>query len=323
MLNLGGPDSLSAVEPFLYNLFSDRDIIPLPGFIRLPLAFAISRLRAKRTMKYYRFMGGKSPQKEQTMAQAKALERALGSDYKVVVGLRYWHPMIPEAVNSLPIEELKALIALPLYPHYSKVTTGSSFKELMRVLKACRPGPYFSYAGVKGSFVSYEFPVKFINCYFDHPLYISAMTELILNQLKDPSDYFFIFSAHSLPESLVKRGDPYVFQIQKTVELVMQNFSNPYALSYQSRVGPNGWVGPFTEDVLKRVIEEGHRKIAMIPISFTCEHSETLYEMDYIYGNIASNLGAEFVRIKTLQTHPLYIEALKELVLSVSQALKR
>ncbi|MDW8237847.1 MAG: ferrochelatase [Aquificaceae bacterium] len=322
LLNMGGPDSLNAIQPFLYNLFSDRDIIPLPSAIRLPLAFVISHLRARKTVNYYRLMGGCSPQKEQTLAQAKALQDALGDGYRVVVALRYWHPMTEEAIKSLPLEKLKALIALPLYPQYSKVTTGSSFKALVKALRGFKNGIYFNQFK-NGYFLSNKFPIRFINCYFDYPKYIQAMSQLIIEELKDPSGYFFIFSAHSLPKGIVEKGDPYIFQIEQTVKLIMQNFSNPYALSYQSKVGPNGWVGPFTEDVLKQAIQKGYQNIAMIPVSFTCEHSETLYEMDYVYGNIAKSLGANFVRIKTLQTHPLYIEALKELVVSASQDLRR
>lgn len=306
LFNMGGPDSLSAVQPFLYNLFSDHDLIRIPRPIQKPIAFLISRIRAKKTKHYYEIMGGKSPQREQTQAQAEALQKALGDGYKVVVALRYWHPFTEEALGELSKYPIEKIILLPLYPQYSRTTTGSSFKEFDRVLrKFIEKGIHFN-------------PTKVyrISCYYNHPTYIKAMVENIKENLPNWQEYFFLFTAHSLPLSIIREGDPYQRQTEETVRLIMENFPNiPYALGYQSKIGPTKWLEPFTDKLLEDLINSGVRKIAVIPVSFTCEHSETLYELDYLYGNKAKERGVDFIRIPTLKTHPIYIQALKELVL--------
>ncbi len=320
---MGGPDSLSAIQPFLYNLFSDHDIIRIPRPIQKPLAFVISHLRAKKTRKYYEIMGGKSPQKEQTLKQAQKLSQKLGNNYKVVVALRYWHPMTEEAVRELLKEDLEEIILLPMYPQYSRTTTGSSFNEFDRVIRRhLRNGRHFNLTTLKGQENPYFYPlnlrIKKINCYYNHSLYIRAMVENIRENLPEPKDYFFLFTAHSLPISIIRKGDPYQRQTEETVRLIMEHFPGVrYALGYQSKVGPTRWLGPFTEELLRELINSGVKRIALIPVSFTCEHSETLYELDHLYGNMARELGVEsYVRIPTLQDHPTFIKALAQLVMS-------
>ncbi len=322
LFNMGGPDSLSAVQPFLYNLFSDHDIIRFPKPLQKPLAWLISHLRAKKTKHYYELMGGKSPQKEQTLAQAKALQEELGEGFKVVVALRYWHPLTEEALLELFRYPVEKLILLPLYPQYSRTTSGSSFNEFDRVFRRLRgKGIYFNLTTLMGQgkpyFYPSSLPVIRINCYYNHTTYIKAMVENIKENLPGWREYFFLFTAHSLPLSIIREGDPYQRQTEETVRLIMEHFPGvKYALGYQSKVGPTRWLEPFTDRLLEELINQGIKRIAVIPVSFTCEHSETLYELDHLYGSMARERGADFVRIPTLKTHPTYIRALKELVLN-------
>ncbi|WP_448584582.1 ferrochelatase [Thermocrinis sp.] len=309
LLNMGGPDSLDAIQPFLYNLFSDHDIIEIPKPIQKPLAFVISKLRAKKTRHYYELMGGKSPQREQTEMQAKALQKLLPERFIVKVAMRYWKPFIEDAVKEALEDGARGFILLPMYPQYSKTTTGSSFNEFDRVYKK----------------LGLNLPVVKIKSYYNHPLYIKSMVENILSSVQEPKEYFFLFTAHSLPVKVIERGDPYKDQTEETVRLIMNHFPKvEYALGYQSKVGPTKWLKPETEELLKKLITSGKRRIVLIPVSFTCEHSETLYELDHLYYNLAKELGVEeFIRVPTLKDHPTYIELLKELTLSAFQELER
>ncbi len=308
LLNMGGPDSLDAIRPFLYNLFSDHDIIEIPRPIQKPAAFFISLFRAKKTRHYYELMGGKSPQREQTEAQAKALQKILPENFIVKPAMRYWKPFIETAVRESVEEGAEAFVLLPMYPQYSKTTTGSSFNEFERVYKR----------------LGLNLPVVKIHSYHNHPLYIRAMVERIKERVKEPEKYFFLFSAHSLPVKVIERGDPYKDQTEETVRLIMEHFPGvKHALGYQSKVGPVKWLEPETERLLEEVIKAGHKRIVVVPVSFTCEHSETLYELDHQYGSLAKELGVEeYVRIPTLQDHPTYIALLKELVLDAQKGLE-
>ena len=306
LLSMGGPDSLDAVQPFLYNLFSDHDIIRIPRPIQKPVAWLISKVRAKKTRHYYELMGGKSPQKEQTLEQARKLQELLGDRYRVVVAMRYWHPFTKEALEELFKEKIERIILLPMYPQFSTTTTGSSFREFERVYRK------YSYPKV---------PILRVKDYHDHPLYIRAMVENIKENLGNWKDYFFLFSAHSLPLYVIEEGDPYKKQTERTVKLIMEHFPNvPYRLGYQSKVGPIKWLEPMTDRLIEDLAKEGVKKLAVIPVSFVSEHSETLYELDIQYGSLAKNLGIEdYRRIPTLRTHPTFMEALKDIVLSVER----
>ncbi len=306
LLNMGGPDSLEAVEPFLYNLFSDHDIIRIPRLIQKPVARLISKVRAKKTKHYYELMGGKSPQREQTKEQAQELQKLLGDRYKVVIAMRYWHPFTEEALEELFKEEIERIILLPMYPQFSKTTTGSSFNEFERVYSRSR------YTKV---------PVVRIKSYHNHPLYIRAMVENIRENLKSWKEYFFLFSAHSLPIYVIEEGDPYQKQTEETVKLIMEHFPGvEHRLGYQSKVGPVKWLEPMTDKLIEELARSGVKKLAVIPVSFVCEHSETLYELDHQYGQLAKELGIEdYIRIPTLRTHPIFMEALKELILTAER----
>ena len=327
LLNLGGPDSLQAVRPFLYNLFSDREIIRLgPPFLQKPVAWLISFFRSKKTKRLYSLIGGKSPILNITMAQAKALEEALnplfpplekGSKggfergghrgvFRVFVGMRYWHPFIDEVVPEMHRSGIKRIVALNMYPQYSHATTGSSMSRFKKVLS------------------QYPMEVFFITSWFDHPLYIEALIDVIKkglksfnSELRTPNSELNIvlFSAHNLPETLIKEGDPYVEQINGTIKEITKRLNIQWHLSYQSKSGPVKWLEPSTEEMLKRFAEKGFKNILLVPISFVSDHIETLYEIDILYKGIASRLGLALKRVDSLNTHPLFIEALKDIVM--------
>ncbi len=299
LINLGGPNSLEDVEPFLYNLFSDPDIFKLP--FQKFLAKLIAKVRARKTREYYEVMGGKSPQLEQTLEQAKALQDKLGESYKVVVGMRYWKPFIRDALKTLIDEGIKEIILLPLYPQFSITTTGSAFNEFQRAVKELK---------------AENLKVRKVFHFYNHPLFIKAWVERIREKVEKPEDYHFIFSAHSLPKKIIEKGDPYQKQTEETVKLIMQHFPKAsHTLAYQSKVGFGKWLEPSTEEAIRNSIEKGIKKLVVIPISFVSEHSETLYELDHVYKNLAERLGCEeFIRIPTLQTHPTFIKALEKIV---------
>ncbi len=316
LFQLGGPDSLDAIEPFLFNLFSDPDIIDLP-FARLarePLARLISSRRAKKVQKHYAEIGGKSPIRELTERQARALERELCKtlDARVVVAMRYWHPLTEEAVRRIQEERLRPLVLLPLYPQYSLVTTGSSLNEWRR-----RRPPELGDEQ------------KIVREFYDHPLYLEAVVEKIQEGLEKlrrangsalhtPEDVHLLFSAHSVPESVIRSGDPYQAQIEATVKLVMERggWKNPHSLCYQSRSGPGRWLQPFMAEVLEEVVARGAERVLVIPISFVSDHVETLHEIAIEGRELAERLGFHrFECTSGLNESPKFIAALADLVL--------
>lgn len=313
LINMGGPDSLDAVEPFLYNLFSDSDIM---GFNKVllpvlkPLARFIARKRTPKVKKYYSAIGGKSPIVKLTMQQGKALEEALQKQGNiwVFVSMRYWHPTIEEAVTDMLEFPLTKLIVLPLYPQYSVTTTGSGFNEFKRVLKGLGTP---------------TIEIRYINDWHDNPSYIDAVCETIqntadLNKL-DIHKIPIVFSAHGLPMKFIRRGDPYARQVEKSVELITGRLGNlkNCQLSYQSRVGPLRWLGPSTDEVLKNLGKSGVKDVMLVPVSFVSDHVETLYEMDILYKEKAREYGiTNFYRVPALNDSPLLIDALKEMVLT-------
>jgi len=310
LFNLGGPLSTDDIEEFLFNLFMDPYIIeiPLGGFPRRMLARFIAKRRAEKTAFYYEVMGGKSPQFELTMKQAAALEKALHDDLdaKVYVGMRYFKPSIEEAYRSLLKDNIENVILLPLYPHYSRTTTLSSFEEWNRITE--HPAS--------------RMKVLPINSYHDNMFYIGAIADRINEALERflasfRSGVYILFSAHGVPERVIKRGDPYQRQIIETVDLVSRQFPNPHSLAYQSRVGPVKWLGPPTLDEIKRLAAEGITNLLVVPISFVSEHSETLYEVNHLFRKEARNAGIEhFEMMPALNDSPRFIEALSQLVIN-------
>jgi ferrochelatase len=320
LLNLGGPDSLGAVRPFLYNLFSDRKIIRLgPAFLQKPIAWSIAARRAPKTRKMYEQIGGGSPILDITNAQAKALEEALKGvhdplkgvhdPFKVYVGMRYWRPFIVETLRRAYEDGVRRLVALSLYPHYSRATTGSAEDMLKEELG------------------KYAMEAAFISSWFDHPLYIEALLDTIRKGMEKFGPEtgegnapvarapVVLFSAHSLPVSFIKEGDPYVEEIMGTIKAVAARAGIHWRLGYQSRSGPVRWLEPSTEDVLRGLRKEGVREVLMVPISFVSDHIETLYEIDILYRGMAEEMGLKVRRADSLNTHPLLIRALGELVI--------
>jgi len=306
LFQLGGPDTLAAVEPFLYNLFCDPDIINFPGsfLARKPLAKFISTTRSKKVGQHYAEIGGGSPIRRLTEQQARALQVALQPHIpaRTIVAMRYWHPNTQEAIAALESARYDELVLLPLYPHYSFATTGSSLKEWERLFKP-------------------KTPVHLIDHFFDHPDYISGIVERInqiLRQLPRPDNVHLVFSAHGLPMALVEKGDPYPEHIQSTVRLVceMGAWPNPHTLCFQSKVGPQKWLQPSLTTTLENLARDGVKRLLVIPISFLTEHIETLHEINIEAREHAEALGIhDFHMMPALNDSPLLIRALADLTL--------
>lgn len=304
MLQMGGPDSTEAIEPFLCNLFSDRDIIRIgPSFFQPLIARFIARRRAKKVKEYYKKIGGKSPLRELTEQQALELDKVLGNDYRCFVGMRYWKPETELALAAIQQSGIKKIVALSLYPHYSMATSGSSFNQLDRIV-----------AGQKG-----VFELKYIRQFYNHPLYITALVEKIekaLSTFDESRKVMLLFSAHGLPQSFIDAGDPYLSHIQETVRLVMGRFERyPHKLAFQSRAGPVKWLEPSTEDAIASLAAAGCKDVLVVPISFVSDHIETLYEIDIQYAEEANKLGiTNFKRCESLNSSPAFIKCLAEIV---------
>jgi ferrochelatase len=312
LLQLGGPDSLESVQPFLYNLFCDPDIIDLPfAFLfRKRLAKYISEKRAPKVQELYKTIGGKSPILEFTNRQAKALESVLQKtlNAKVYVAMRYWHPMTEEVVERVYRDGAERVVLLPLYPHYSRSTTGSSVNEWNRIIKSRK---------LKA------LPTQVVEEYCEHPLYIKAIVQNINVALgkipqADRSKVHLVFSAHGTPMKLVNEGDPYSYQIKRTYDAVLKegNFGLPHSLCFQSKVGPQKWLEPSLDDTIRRLGREHVSHVIVIPIAFVSDHIETLSEINIEAREEAHGVGIQyFDMMPALNTNPLFIEALADLVL--------
>jgi ferrochelatase len=315
LFQLGGPDSLDAVDPFLRNLFLDPDIIPMGplGFLRKPLANYIAKKRSVPVRGRYAMIGRRSPIGILTERQRRALVAALSPDLDVVAvtAMRYWKPLTTDAVEALraggPLDEI---VLLPLYPHFSYATTLSSLKEWQRVYGKPENGP----------------PQKTISQFYNHSLYIEALVAKIsvcLRQFPDSSRIHLVFSAHGLPMSLVEKGDPYPRQVEETVKLVCELGVQKYAswpkthlLCYQSRVGPAKWLEPPFVGTLERLGHEGVKEMLVVPISFVTEHIETLHEINIDGRMDAKKFGIErFRMMPAVGDSHLFISCLKDLVL--------
>jgi ferrochelatase len=306
LFQLGGPDSQAAVEPFLYNLFCDPDIINFPGafLARKLIAKLISTTRSKVVGQHYAEIGGGSPIRRLTEQQARALEAALKPHIsaRTIVAMRYWHPNTAEAIAALDSTSYDELVLLPLYPHYSFATTRSSLNEWNRQYKPTTP-------------------VKIIDHFYDHPDYIAAVVERIntvLAEIKRPDEIHLVFSAHGLPLALVEKGDPYPKQIEETAQMVRElgAWPNPHVLCYQSRVGPQKWLQPSLTTTIEQMAHNGIKRMLVIPISFLTEHIETLHEINVEAREEAESLGVtDFRMMPALNDSPVLIRALADLVL--------
>lgn len=300
LFNLGGPDALDAVQPFLRNLFSDPAIISLPAWLRLPLARLIAARRTPKARAIYEKIGGGSPILGQTEAQARALEEALGSEHewRGYVCMRYWHPMTERVVQSVKRFAPDRIVLLPLYPQFSTTTTASSFNAWKKA-------------------ADFKTPTVEIESYPTEPGFIRASVELVKKGLAEAGDgpKRVLFSAHGLPEKVIKRGDPYQRQVEQTAAAIAGHLDGvDWSVCYQSRVGPLKWIGPPTEAEIRRAASDG-KSIVLYPLSFVSEHSETLVELDIEYRHLAEQAGVpKYVRVPTVGTHPQFIHGLANLV---------
>jgi len=308
LLNLGGPDTLDAVRPFLVRLFSDREIIRLPGgplgqwFIGRMIAIK----RTKEVQENYHKIGGGSPIVCWSTLQGEGMVRRLragGHDVEYALAMRYWNPDSDAALDRLESLGCERLVALTMYPHYSVATTGSSMAELRRVMKRRRT----------------KLPLTAIEAWYDHPAYLDALAARVRASLETfpaGSRPTLLFSAHGLPKHFIDDGDPYCDHIRVTLDGVRARLPElPWTLGYQSRVGPVEWIGPATEDVVDRLGREGVKDVLVVPISFVSDHIETLYEVDMLYGDQAREVGiVNFRRPEGLNDFPPFLDALAAIV---------
>ena len=315
LCNLGGPDSLEAVRPFLFNLFSDPDIfrLPLGWLTQRPFASLVARRRTPSATEGYAAIGGKSPILDNTRAQAEALRRELKEheDTDVHVCMRYWHPLTSEVVAELKEKNYARILLLPLYPQYSITTTGSSYNEFQRQCERQHYRPV----------------VTLIRQWYDQPDYLGAIVETLLAEGRkfpdpDPARIELLISAHGLPRKIVDGGDPYERQIRATYDAVCAQLNWPHTtLCYQSRVGPLEWLRPYTDDVIRDKAAAGAKQMLVYPIAFVSDHVETLYELGITYAGLARAQGIPHYRVvPALNTHPRFIAALKSLVLNALPA---
>ncbi|KAL7231067.1 hypothetical protein ACSBR2_009360 [Camellia fascicularis] len=317
LLNLGGPETLDDVQPFLFNLFADPDIIRLPRlfrFLQKPLAQLISVLRAPKSKEGYASIGGGSPLRQITDAQAEELRKALcekNVPAKVYVGMRYWHPFTEEAIEQIKRDGISKLVVLPLYPQFSISTSGSSLRLLESIF---REDEYL---------VNMQHTV--IPSWYQREGYIKAMADLIEKELRNfgnPDKVMIFFSAHGVPLAYVEEaGDPYKAEMEECVDLIMEELekrgiTNAYTLAYQSRVGPVEWLKPYTDDTIIELGQKGVKNLLAVPISFVSEHIETLEEIDVEYRELALKSGIDkWGRVPALGCEPTFISDLADAVI--------
>jgi ferrochelatase len=300
LLSMGGPEKLGDVREFLFNIFSDRAIIQLPGgrLLQKPFARLISKLRCRNVQEHYQLIGGGSPLLKWTQIQAKLLEQRLADmrpGAKSFVGMRYFRPTIEEAIRSAHQAGVKQMILIPMYPHYSMTTTGSSFDEARKWTEAL--------GDVRATYVS---------DFHDRDFYINLLRDYI-SVYSDPDDTL-LFSAHSIPQRFVDKGDPYVDQVRRTAELAADG--REYFVSFQSRTGPVKWVGPDTIEEARRLLSERSGSLFLVPASFVCDHIETLYEIDIELKDLLGDIPARRVkRMPMFNDDPRFADGLTELIL--------
>jgi protoporphyrin/coproporphyrin ferrochelatase len=308
LFNLGGPDKLDNVEPFLFNLFNDPAILNLPSIFRYPLAKLISNRRAPTAKKIYQELGGSSPILKLTEEQSKALEQKLNiddenSEYKCFIVMRCWHPRAEQVIKNVKNFNPDEIVLMPLYPQYSAATSGSSIKEWKDVCKKN----------------NLKIKTSTICCYPTDKHFVSGHIEEITKKIKDIENFKLIFSAHGLPEKNIKKGDPYQWQVEQSVDRIVKslNIENlDWILSYQSRVGPLKWIGPSTEDIIVENSKIG-KHIVIVPIAFVSEHSETLVELDIEYKELADKNGCKnYTRVPALGTNENFIKAMSNLIIT-------
>lgn len=307
LLNMGGPDSLNAVRPFLYNLFSDRELIQLPAgaLLQKPFAFMISRLRAPRVKLNYAAIGGKSPLLEWTTRQANGIAARLGEQVRPFVAMRYWTPRADQCVRDMQQAGIEQAVVLSMYPHYTGATTGSSLNDFQAAVNTISP----------------QLRCSVIRDWYAWPGYLDALAACIRQGLEKfhelvRDEVTILFSAHALPQAFIERGDPYLEQVQATVRGVLERLNEqPHALGFQSRSGPVKWMEPDTLAELDRLAAENSPGVLIVPISFVSDHIETLQEIDYEMRMHAEAAGLpRFERSPSLNDNPDFLAALADLV---------
>jgi ferrochelatase len=305
LFNLGGPDSLAAVKPFLFNLFNDPAIIGAPKPIRYLLARLISSRREKKAQGIYAQMGGRSPILPQTQAQADALQATLNAsgtgEWRCFIAMRYWNPRAQEALQEVIKWGPDRVVLLPLYPQFSTTTTASSLREWREL----------------ASHVGFSARTTEICCYHSGAGWIEALAERVRAALSGAGENpLVLFSAHGLPQKIIDAGDPYQWQVEQTVEALREALlpaSFDFQICYQSRVGPLKWIGPSTDECIKTAAQAG-RVIVVVPVAFVSEHSETLVELDIEYRHLAESHGAKsYLRVATVQVQQQFIAQLAQL----------
>lgn len=313
LFNLGGPDRPESVKPFLFNLFNDKAIISAPNPIRFLLAKLISGRREEIAKEIYSFLGGKSPIMEETTAQAEKLENSLNkkSDdkYRVFISMRYWHPFSHDIIEDVKKYNPDEVILLPLYPQFSTATTQSSIDDWVKTARK------YDLDKPTATICCYPFEENFINSHV-------ALIEKELAKIDDIANYRVLFSAHGLPEKIIKKGDPYQWQVEEGAKKIAEqlNIENlDWNVCYQSRVGPLKWIGPSTEDEIERASDD-KKNIILVPVAFVSEHSETLVELDIEYKEVADEKNIEkYIRIPTLSIEKNYIKSLSDIVLDIDE----
>ncbi len=309
LLNMGGPDALDAVEPFLYNLFSDRELIQLPlgGLLQKPFARLISHFRAKSVRQNYQAIGGASPLLDWTRRQAAGIADELGPHWRPYVVMRYWAPRAEEALRQMALDGVEQAVVLSMYPHYTGATTGSSVNDFRRT--AARVHPNLRY--------------RVIESWHDWPGYVSALAGRVRAGLETfhelvRDEVQILFSAHALPQKFIDRGDPYLDHVLATVRGVMAELGErPWHLGFQSRSGPVEWMSPDTLEVMDQLAAEGQHAVLIVPVSFVSDHIETLFEIDMEYRDHAQDCGlGSFARAPSLNAQPDFLRALADLVRS-------
>ncbi len=312
LFNMGGPENLDGVEPFLVRVFSDRSIIQLPfGRVLQPVfARAIARARRASVQRNYRSIGGGSPQLALTRAQAEALERRLNRhdasrEHRVFMAFRYTRPSAAEALAAMAHLGIRQIVTVPLYPHFSRATTGSSWADFEAAMRDSR-------------WKDHGFTVTHVYSYAEDALYLDAFADRIRQAWQSMTDEgrrkgVILFSAHGLPQKFVDAGDPYVKQIEATRWGLVKrlNLPNRNLLGFQSRTGPVRWIGPGTDQLIEDLGASGVKHLLVVPLSFVSDHIETLYEIDQLFGDLARRVGIEeYRRPEALNTHPMFIECL-------------
>ncbi|MGI6638355.1 MAG: ferrochelatase [Desulfobulbus sp.] len=308
LLNLGGPQRADDIKPFLINLFSDRQLIRLgPALLQPLIARIIAHRRAPKSAANYARIGGGSPILQRTREQALALEKKLArhGNFLVRPCMRYWHPFAHEIVTELLASGVEQCVALPLYPHYSIATSGSSLADLQCCLDKTRP----------------PLPCTIIRSWPEQPDYIAALAERVREGLAlfPGEEVRLLYSAHSLPQRFIDNGDPYVEELEKTIAALEQQTGKTGTLCYQSRSGPVAWLGPSTLETIKRCAAEGARNLLILPLSFVSDHVETLVEIDMDYKQLAQKLGMRCASTKALNHDPQFIQGLAALVLAAME----